>query len=458
MRLESVGGNPCRARWACGTGSALPATHSARRTTAYGGDVGPSPSLAALLVLTAVAMSSERRGALSWLATRSIESIDIDEVLAGVDVDALLARVDVDKLLGRVDVDAVLARIDIDAVLARVDVDAIARRIDVDSLVRRVDVDAVVRRMEVDEVVRRVDVEALLDRVDPDRVADRLDVNAIARRIDVQMLADRLDVQRIVDRVDVQGLVDRVDVQGVVDRAGLADIVADSTGAVATSMLDVARRQLVAVDTIVERVVYSLVRRDSSTRPESPQRIDPGAGETGKDGRALVSGHYAGPVSRALAFIADCLIAFWLFTAGAAATTWVLESFGISLAQDAGLLTAVFLLWAFSYWFTGLALTGRTGGKALVGLKVVDRRGSPLTAGQAAVRTLALPLSFVALVGVAAVLVTQRRSSLHDAVSRTCEIYDWGDRPAELPAPLTAWIARRSDTGPDTGAQVRPRG
>jgi hypothetical protein len=25
----------------------------------------------------------------------------------------------------------------------------------------------------------------------------------------------------------------------------------------------------------------------------------------------------------------------------------------------------------------------------------------------------------------------------------TCEVYDWGDRPAELPAPLTAWIERR---------------
>lgn len=415
--------------------------------------MGRSRALAELTALAAVAMAAERRGPISWLATRGVESIDLDDVLAGVDVNALLARVDTEALLARVDLDALLARVDVDALARRIDIDAIARRIEVDALVRRIDLDDLVARLDVTGLVDRIDanrvaegidVAAVARRIDVQAVVDRVDIQGLVERVDVQRLVDRVNAQGVVDRVDVQRLVDRVDVRAVVDRAGIADIVADSTGAVAGSVLDVARRQLAAVDTIAERVTYRLVGRDPDTRPGSPRRIDPGRGLRGKDGRALVSGHYAGPVSRTLAFVADCLIVFWLFTAGAAAIGWVLEGVGITPPQDPVVLAALFGVWAFGYWFTGLALTGRTGGKALVGLKVLDRAGGPLSATQAGIRTLALPLSFLVLMlGVAVVLVTPRRTSLHDAIARTCEVYDWGDRPAELPAPLTAWIARR---------------
>lgn len=348
-------------------------------------------------------MSDERRGPLTWLASRSVEAVDFDEVLAGMDLDAALAQVDVDALVQRVDVDA---------------------------------------------VVRRVDVNALMDRVDVNAVLDRVDVNRLLDRVEPDALLDRVDVNRLLDRANVQRLVDRVDVATVVDRAGIADIVTQSTGAVAGSMIDVGRRQLVALDAIVEGVAYRVLRRDSRQRPESPSGIPMQPSTPAKDGRAQVTGHYAGPVSRAVALLLDAAVVFWAFTAAAVALTWLAGWIGWQLPVDTTewLLPVLSVSWAFSYWFVSLALAGRTIGKSVAGVTVVSADGTPLTGGQAFVRTLLMPVSFALFgLGVLVVLVAPRRTALHDAVARTCTIYDWGDRAAELPAPLTAWIDRHAD-------------
>ncbi|MFN8124886.1 MAG: RDD family protein [Candidatus Nanopelagicales bacterium] len=345
-------------------------------------------------------MTDERRGPFSWLTNHTIDAVDVDNLLARVDIDAVVDRSDIQEVVDRVDPESVLDRIDPDR---------------------------------------------LLDRVDPDRLLDRVDPNRLLDRVDPNRLLDRVDPDRLMDRVDVDRLMARVDVEGLVDRAGVADIVAESTGAMAGSMLDVARRQLVAVDAIVERSVYRLTRRDPFTRPDGPPLLV--RADEVREGRGQVTGTYAGPVSRVLAFLLDITLVFWLFTLATAAVTWVLsEALGTATWSSSDWTawgTALFLLWAFLYWWVGLSLTGRTIGKAVLGLKVLSRDGSPLTGHAAALRTVVEPVSFLFLVGVAACLVTARRTTLHDAVARTCEVYDWGDRPAEMPAPLTAWIAKR---------------
>lgn len=66
-----------------------------------------------------------------------MDSIDVDEVLAGVDSDRLARelgasiadQLDLNAILADVDVDEVLERIDVEALLERIDVEAIARRI-----------------------------------------------------------------------------------------------------------------------------------------------------------------------------------------------------------------------------------------------------------------------------------------------------------------------------------------
>ena len=115
-----------------------------------------------------------------------------------------------------------------------------------------------------------VDPDAIIDRVDVNALLDRVDVDALLERVDVNALLDRVDVNALMDRVDVEAIVDRIDVKDLVDRAGISDIVRESTGELAGSTLDVARRQLVALDAIVGRALYGLTGRDAAARPQAP--------------------------------------------------------------------------------------------------------------------------------------------------------------------------------------------
>ncbi len=157
-----------------------------------------------------------------------VQSIDPEELLAALDVNALVSSVDLNALLEQVDVDALLARIDVDALLARVDVDG---------LLDRVDVDALLARVVVNDLLARVDVDALLDRADVDAVVSRVDVNAVARR------------------------------------ARIGELVAESSGDVAGSALDLGRRQAVALDTLLARSINRVLGRDASTMPDGPPTL-----------------------------------------------------------------------------------------------------------------------------------------------------------------------------------------
>jgi uncharacterized RDD family membrane protein YckC len=373
---------------------------------------GGARNLALLAIIVAMAEERHRPRPLSWIATKGVEQINIDEVVEGIDINAIVARLDLDALLEDLDLNALMARIDINALMDR------------------------------------VDANALLARVDPNALLDRVEPNA---------LLDRVDPDRLLDRVDVDRVMDRVDVPGLVEKAGIADIVAESTGAMAGSVLDVARRQLVAIDLIVERPIYRLSGRDPRKRPAGPPQIVE-KHPLIKEGRGQVTGRYAGPVSRAAAFALDAFIAFWVFTLGSAGLAWIGASLGLAIPEPvspwAGL--AAFVLWCFLYWWVGLALTGRTIGKGVLGLRVLQHDGDPITGMEAALRTVFLPLSFLLLgIGVIVVLISPRRRTLHDVVARTAEVYDWGDRAAELPAPVTAWIARQAGVEIDADTTIQ---
>lgn len=323
-------------------------------------------------------------------------------------------------------------------------VNSAADRVDIDAILADIDVNALLDNIDVDGVLDRVDVNALLDRVDPNRLLDRVDANRLLDRVDVDRLLDRVDVNRLMDRVDVDRIMARVDVDDVVQRAGIADIVAEGTGAVAGSVLDVARRQLVVADSLADRVVFRLTARDPEKRPGSPTGLT--EREIDETGRAQVTGHYAGPVTRLLAFALDTAIVVSTYTLLGAGAVFLAQLFGLDDSLDrlpnwAGLLLLV--LWATTYSIVGLALAGKTIGKAVLGLRVVAATGLPLRGHQPLTRTLALPFSFILGIGILMGLVHPRRATLHDRIARTAEVYDWGERPAELPAPFTAWLMER---------------
>lgn len=304
--------------------------------------------------------------------------------------------------------------------------------------------------VEPDAFLDKVDVNALLDRVDPDALLDRVDVNRLLDRVDVNELMDRVDVNRLLDRVDIDAFMDRVDVEDLVVRAGIPDIVRDSTGALAGSALDVFRRQLVALDTIVGRTAYRLRGRDPDARPDAPEALETVDDGTGVDegGRGQITGHYAGPVTRALAFAADVAIVWIGFLLIGFGLAFVVELFS-SVDVRSGVQSIVALLvlvtWSFTYHVVSYAVAGKTAGMSVLGLRVLNREGNGLTGRQALVRTVTLPMSVAFFgLGCLGILFGAERRGFHDAAAGSIVVYDWGDRPAEMPAPITAWIADKA--------------
>ncbi|MBY5161315.1 RDD family protein [Salsipaludibacter albus] len=434
------------------------------------------------------------------VSNRVLGELDPDIVVAQLDVDSVLARVDLDAVLARVDLDAVLARVDVDALLERIDVDAVLARVDADAVLDRVDMDRLLDRVAIDRLLDRVDANGLLDRVDVDRLLERADVDGLVQRVDVQRLAARLDLDPVlasvdldavlarvdvdvvlaridlervlarvdldllVARIDLDAIVDRLDVAELVQRAGIPDLVADSTGQLAGSALDLARRQLVAVDVGTWRIAQRLGRRDPASLPAGPATLveDEAAAVELPDpdrsrvrARAEVSGFYAGPISRLLAFGADLALATTLFTVGTAAMAWLADTVvGIDLIPGDGSTSTWWVLaslaWLFLYWSTTTIVAGRTPAMLLAGLRVTARDGTPLPPSRALVRTLAIPLSVPGFLGGAWMMVDHERRALHDLVAGSTVVYDWGGRPAEMPTPLAHWIDQRDQPpGPD---------
>lgn len=398
---------------------------------------------------------------------RVVGAIDPDVVLDQVDVDALVARIDADALLARIDMNALLARVDMDALLARVDVDALLDRIDPDRLLTRVDVEALLARVDVDALVGRVDVGALVARVDPDELMGRVDVDALLGRVDMNLLLDRVDLNPLLDRIDLNALLAKVDIEGLladvdlealVRRSGVPELVAESTNQLAGSALDLARRQLVALDVVIDRVLGRLLGRDAGSRPTGPTllttrepwvEVEPM--RPGRAPRLTVSGHYAGAVTRAAAAALDVAIITTSFTLGVAGLSFLSRVFvGIDLDDLSGrspIAITALALWAWTYSFASHAIAGRTPGKGVVGVRVVSADGSHLTVRQAFVRTLVFPLSALLFgVGFLMIIVQRRHRALHDLIAGTAVVYDWGERAAELSGPLSAFLARQTPT------------
>jgi uncharacterized RDD family membrane protein YckC len=63
------------------------------------------------------------------------------------------------------------------------------------------------------------------------------------------------------------------------------------------------------------------------------------------------------------------------------------------------------------------------------------------------VRTLALPLTVLFFgIGLVVIVVQREHRSLHDIIAKTCVVYDWGDRSAEIPGPLADFLNRAQPT------------
>ena len=414
-----------------------------------------------------------------------VDNMDVDEVVERVDVNHLVEEIDVERLLSRIDPDALLDRVDPDRLLDRLDPDRLLDRVDPNRLLDRVDPDRLLDRVDPDRLMDRVDPDRLLDRVDPgrllnrvdpnpfvgrldpnpllesvdvERLLDRIDVNQLIEHVDVERLLDRIDPNALLDRidpnallerVDPDALLERVDVNALVERTELGAIIARSTTGVFTQLLDVGRAQIVIADQIAQGIPARVLRGARRELPPSPGHPDDAADEgpswetwagstTPGERAVVVQGRAAGSVSRFLAFLVDQFTIAVLFAVVSWLTSIALEVVtGTTVdVDDARLgLAVAYGLWVFAYTAGSLAVSGRTIGKAVLGLLVVRSDGRRLDGRHASIRTIAFPLSFLLFgIGFLLGLVRRDRRQLHDLIGSTSVVYAWDARTAALRA------------------------
>jgi hypothetical protein len=161
------------------------------------------------------------------------------------------------EVLDRVDLNAVVKSVDLDAAVGLVNLDAIVDRVDLDRAVRRVNLDAIVDSVDLDRAVRRVNLDAIVDSVDLDRAVRRVDIDAVIATADINAVLDRLDLVGMA-----------ADIVAALD---LPDIIRDSSGSLATSMVRDARVQSMAADEAVSRIVDRLLLRRHRSRTSLPE-------------------------------------------------------------------------------------------------------------------------------------------------------------------------------------------
>lgn len=168
-----------------------------------------------------------------------------------------------------------------------------------------------------------------------------------------------------------------------------------------------------------------------------------------------VTGRFAGSVSRLAAFAIDSfaiVVLYGVIVGVIAFTVRLVTGYEINTDETANAWWLLgYILWAFLYFWISTAITGRTFGKWLIGTRIVERDGSPLRGRSAFIRVLTLPLSFLIFgLGFVGIVIGEEHRALHDVFAGTVVVYDWGDRPAEMPAPLTRFLNRREALAPDS--------
>ena len=158
---------------------------------------------------------------------------------------------------------------------------------------------------------------------------------------------------------------------------------------------------------------------------ERPRRRPAGKGRRGAT---------AGFATRAAAYVIDAMVIVGLlsvltFAANAVITLITAQDAGVELPT--GWVATVLTITGVSivYLTLGWWLFGRTVGKLVLGIRVVDVRGRRPGFLQSLVRAVLYTVSAAFVIGFAWVGVTPRRRAWHDHIARTWVVYDWAAHP-----------------------------
>lgn len=161
-------------------------------------------------------------------------------------------------------------------------------------------------------------------------------------------------------------------------------------------------------------------------------------------------GHYAGSVSRFLAYAIDVTASsavFALALAGISYVVSVVTGRDVSWSKENIVVAILFVAWEFAYFGYSWAASGKTFGMAVLGVRVVRADGTAAGPRNAVLRTLAFPLSFLLFgLGFAGILVQREHRALHDLIAGTAVVYAWDARAARL-----RFLAREAEPGASRG-------
>lgn len=180
--------------------------------------------------------------------------------------------------------------------------------------------------------------------------------------------------------------------------------------------------------------------------------------------QATLLGHYAGFVSRLIAFGIDLAVlsvvvisVSWFVSTSMkmlqfrAIIERIIDPYPVLQMIEAFFFSPTFyslvtLTFIVAYYIFFWTIAGQTIGKAIMGIKIVNRRGKKLKLHQAILRYLGYYLSAVPFgFGFLWILLDDRRMAWHDKIAGTCVVYTWDARPDELflTGAMNALIARR---------------
>jgi uncharacterized RDD family membrane protein YckC len=159
--------------------------------------------------------------------------------------------------------------------------------------------------------------------------------------------------------------------------------------------------------------------------------------------------HYAGAVSRFAAYAIDLAVSTAVFTLGLAAISYgvqIVTGHEVSWNRSNAVVAVLFVGWQFLYFGYSWAVSGRTFGMAMLGIRVVRADGTALEPRRGIVRALVFPLSFLLCgLGFLGILVQREHRALHDLIAGSAVIYAWDARAARL-----RFLARQGElTGGD---------
>ena len=171
-------------------------------------------------------------------------------------------------------------------------------------------------------------------------------------------------------------------------------------------------------------------------------------------------GNYAGSVSRGVAYAIDLFASTAVYTLALAAISYVVQIVTgkqVSWNRQDIAVVVTYVAWEFFYFGYSWAVSGRTFGMAVLGVRVVRADGAIAEPRRGVLRALVFPLSFLLFgLGFAGILVQRALRRKQPAPSAPRAMLDAADTPPAPPADAPAAPVSDAPAAPEPAGPAPP--